>query len=298
MARSASRSASTACLLAFIWTAARAGWPCRRLLPILCILNKQGYLEARGYGGSTDLHPVKIDTFDIPDAVRLSDLAAVAIALPPGFEKSLSGPLAGFIGYDLLSHFVTKIDYAHRKITFIDPAKFVPGSADGKPLPLNLDNDVPSITAQFDDLPAAAIFDRYRGEVSALRLYGPYVEQNKLRAKYPKEIPTVGGGIGGESKSVVTKTEAFTVAGVTLRSIPTEFSLDTKGGASQILAGSLGSRMLARFIVTFDYPHGRVFFAPNADAAKPFDTRTFGLTVVKFRMTAAKVIWSSWKSDG
>ena len=104
--------------------------------------------------------------------------------------------------------------------------------------------------------------------------------QNKLRQKYPKEVPTVGGGIGGESKSVVAKTESFTVAGVTLHGIPTEFSLDTKGGASQILAGSLGSRLLSRFVVTFDYPHGRVFFAPNTNATQPYDTRTFGVSVI------------------
>ncbi len=251
-------------------------------------LQTQGYLEARGYGGSTDLHPVKITTFDIPGAVRLSGLAAVAIALPPGFETGLSGPLAGFIGYDLLSHFVTRIDYAHNTITLTDPAKFTPTPADGHPLPLNLDNDVPSITAQFGNLPPAQ-FLIDTGDESALRLYGPYVDQNKLRQKYPKEMPTVGGGIGGESRSVVAKTDSFSVAGVTLRGIPTEFSLDTKGGASQILAGSLGSRLLSRFVVTFDYPHGRLFFAPNINAAKPFDTRTFGLSVISAKDQANTV---------
>ena len=243
-------------------------------------LKGQGVLEARGYGGSTDLHPVKVDTFEIPGAIRLSDLVAVAIALPPGLDQTPTGPLAGFIGYDLLSQFVVRVDYANRKITLTDPSAFTPTPADGTPLPLNLDNDLPSITAQFGGLPPAQ-FLLDTGDVSVLRLYGPYVEENKLRTKYPKQISAIGGGIGGESRSMVVKADSFTVAGETLRGLPTDLSLDTKGGASQLLAGSLGSGLLSRFVVTFDYPHSRVFFAPNQAAAAPFDTRSYGLTAAQ-----------------
>ena len=98
-------------------------------------------------------------------------------------------------------------------------------------------------------------------------------------SKYPHGIPTVGGGIGGVSAARLTRVRSFTVAGLTLRGVPTDFSLDTKGGASQVDAGSIGSALLARFVVTFDYPHGRVFFAPGPDSLRPFDTRTSGLTL-------------------
>ncbi|MDQ2687111.1 MAG: PDZ domain-containing protein, partial [Armatimonadota bacterium] len=217
-------------------------------------------------------------TFEIPGAVRLKDLTAVAINLPEGFERTQSGGLAGFVGYDLLSRFVVRIDYGNRKITFYDPATWTPAPSDGTPLMLNLDNDVPSITAQFENLPPAQ-FLLDTGDESTLRMYGPYVTQNKLDVKYPKGIVSVGGGIGGESRSRVARIESFTVAGVTLHGIPTEFSQDAKGGASQILAGSLGSKLLSRFVVTFDYAHSRVFFTPTPAAAKPFNTHSYGLTL-------------------
>lgn len=242
-------------------------------------LKQSGVLEARGYGGSADLHPVKIDTFEIPGAVRLKGLTAVAIQLPEGFDRILNGTLAGFVGYDLLSRFVVKIDYANQKLTFLDPATWTPSPSDGTPVLLNLDNDVPSITAQFETLaPAQFLLDT--GDESALRLYGPYVALNKLDLKYPKGVVSVGGGIGGESRSRVARTETFAVAGVTLRGLPTEFSLDAKGGASQILAGSLGSKLLSRFVVTFDYAHNRAFFAPVAGAGAPFNTRSYGLSLL------------------
>ncbi len=250
-------------------------------------LAQQGTLEARGYGGSTDLHPVKIDTVDIGDAARLSDLTAVAVVLPEGFDDGLAHPVAGFLGYDLLSQFVVKIDFAHQTLTLTAPNAFTPTPADGTPLPLNLDDDIPSLTAQFDDLPPAR-FQLDTGDEGVLRLYGPYVAANGLRARYPKFVPSIGGGIGGVSRSDVSRTHAFTVAGVTLSGLPTEFSLDAKGGASQLLAGSLGARLLSRFTVTFDYPHQRVFFAPNAQTAQPFDTRTYGVLLASYADKGSK----------
>ena len=241
-------------------------------------LPQGGFLEARGYGGSSDLLPVKVDTFEIPGAVRLSDVAAVAIPLPPALNSFLAQPIAGFVGYDLLSHFVVRIDYARRQITFVAPDAFQPAPADGSPLPIELDNDIPTITAQLDALsPARYLLDT--GDEAFLRLYGPYVTQHKLDKTYPHGIPTVGGGIGGVSAARITRVRRFTVAGQTLRGVPADFSLDTKGGASRIDAGAIGSALLARFVVTFDYPHGRVFLAPNADTPRPFDTRTSGLTL-------------------
>ena len=57
-----------------------------------------------------------------------------------------------------------------------------------------------------------------------------------------------------------------------------------------MLAGSLGSQVLSRFVVTFDYPHRRVFFAPNPDASKPYDTRTFGLSVEQVNNAPGKPV--------
>ena len=241
-------------------------------------LPQGGFLEARGYGGSADLLPVKVHTFEVPGAVRLTDVAAVAISLPPSLNSFLAKPVAGFVGYDLLSHFVVRINYVKRQITFLAPDGFTPTAADGQGVPIGLDNDIPTLTAQLDALPPA----RYlldTGDEAFLRLYGPYVLQNRLDHKYPQGVPTVGGGIGGVSAARLTRVQSFTVAGQTLRGVPTDFSLDAKGGASELDAGSIGSALMARFVVTFDYPHGRVFFAPVAGSLRPFDTRTSGLSL-------------------
>ena len=241
-------------------------------------LKTSGFLEARGYGGSTDLRPIHVDRFEVPGAVQLTDIAAIAIDLPDTLNSYFSRPLAGFVGYDLLAHFVVRVDFPKKQLTFISPAAFHPAPSDGRALPIELDNDVPSIQAQIDALPPAR-FLIDTGDEAVLRLYSPYVGDNGLDKKYPHGALTTGGGIGGVSRSRTTRIGSFQVAGVTFRSVPTDFSLDPKGGASQVNAGSLGSALLSRFVVTFDYPHNRIFLAPAPDSRSAFVTRTSGLTL-------------------
>ena len=212
----------------------------------------------------------------------MTDITAIAIDLPDTLNSYFSRPLAGFVGYDLLAHFVVRVDFPRKQLTFISPAVFHPTPSDGRALPIELDNDVPSIQAQVDTLPPAR-FLIDTGDEAALRLYSPYVGGNGLDKKYPHGALTMGGGIGGVSRSRTTRIGSFQVAGVTFRSVPTDFSLDPKGGASQVNAGSVGSSLLSRFVVTFDYPHNRIFLAPAPDAHAAFVTRTSGLTLRETR---------------
>ncbi len=251
-------------------------------------LKSSGFLEVRGYGGSADQHPVLIQKLEVPGAVQLSNVAAIAIDLPEQLNDYFTRPLAGFIGYDLLSHFVVRVDYPHKKLTFIQADAFHPTAADGHALPLALDSNVPTIQAHLDALPPGQFLIDTGDADAAVRLYGPYVAKNGLDKKYPHGAMTVGGGIGGVSRSRRTRIDSFAVAGFTFPDIPADFSLDTKGGASLVNAGSLGSRLLSRFIITFDYPHGRVFFAPAPGTRRAFETRTTGVTLMETKDKAGR----------
>ena len=244
-------------------------------------LKSSGFLEVRGYGGSTDQHPVLMHTLEVPGAVQLTDVAAIAIDLPEQLNNYFTRPLAGFVGYDLLSHFAVRIDFPHKKLTFIGADSFHPTAADGVEMPLTLDSNLPTIQAHADALPPSQFLIDTGDADAAVRLYGPYIAANNLGKKYPHGAMTVGGGIGGVSRSRRTRIKSFTVAGITFPNIPADFSLDTKGGASIVNAGSLGSRLLSRFIITFDYPHNRVFFAPVPSTRTAFVTRTTGISLME-----------------
>lgn len=232
-------------------------------------LKQAGVLEARGYGGSTDLHPVAITSFEIPGAIRIDNITGVAVNVSSAIEGFLNDRIAGFVGYDLLSRFVIKLDYEHKTLTFIDPSSFTPTAADGEALDIQLDDDIPSVKAAIDHL-APALFIIDTGDFSTLRMYEPYISNNKLKEKYKNGVKTAGGGIAGVSESLRTRIDAFDLGPVTFNSVPTEFSLDTKGGTSDIDAGSIGAGILQRFIVTFDFPDGRIYLAPARKATRPF----------------------------
>ena len=160
----------------------------------------------------------------------------------------------------------------------MEPASFHPAAADGAAVPIALEDDIPNTTAQLDNLPPAR-FLIDTGDVANIRLYGPYVEEKRLAKKYPKGMITSGGGIGGLSEAREVRVNSLTIGGIALTGVPADFSLDTKGGASQLNAGSVGSGLLSRFVVTFDYPGNRIFLGRNRDSLKPFETRTTGAEV-------------------
>ena len=251
-------------------------------------LKSSGFLEVRGYGGSTDQHPIAIQSLEVPGAVQVSDITGIAIDLPQQLNDYFTRPLAGFVGYDLLSHFVVRIDYGRKKITFTRPAAFHPAPADGTALPLTLDSNLPTVQASLDALPPSQFLIDTGDSDAAVRLYGPYVAKHGLDKKYPHGMAAVGGGIGGVSRARRTRVASFTVAGQTLKNVPADFSLDTKGGASQVNAGALGSRLLSRFVVTFDYPDSRVFFAPLTPAKAAFVTRTTGVSLLETKDKAGR----------
>jgi S1-C subfamily serine protease len=54
---------------------------------------------------------------------------------------------------------------------------------------------------------------------------------------------------------------------------------DTAGFESATLSGNIGSMVLSRFTLTFDYAHHTIYFEPNANFGLPFTgPRTFGFT--------------------
>ncbi len=134
--------------------------------------------------------------------------------------------------------------------------------------------------AQFDGLPPGRFLVDTGDALSPVKLYGPFVSRYGVAQAYPKGMEIIGAGVGGEARERRVRAHSFTLGGTTLSDVPTDLALDAKGGSSRFLAGALGYDFLSHFIVTFDYPHGRIFFAPNPAAPKAFDTRTFGVYVV------------------
>jgi hypothetical protein len=183
-----------------------------------------------------------------------------------------SVPVEGVLGYPLLSQLVTTVDYQRRRLTFVDPKRFRPPRGEAA-LPFELAGVMPQLRASLDTI--AGTFGIDLGARTSLLLYGPFVEQHRLRELYrPRLEGITGWGIGGPIRSQVARVPSFTLGGVTLRDVVARYSLQRAGALTgSERAGLIGPDILRQFVVTFDYPHRRLFLrkSPTFGARDTWD---------------------------
>jgi hypothetical protein len=88
------------------------------------------------------------------------------------------------------------------------------------------------------------------------------------------EKRVIGRGASGEVRAYVTNSPSLTVAGFTLKNVPTSYPDESLGpiGRDFDQNGNLGAGVLRRFTVVYDYPNRRMYLEPNqhfADEFKP-----------------------------
>jgi hypothetical protein len=174
------------------------------------------------------------------------------------------------LGFEIARRFVTVIDYGAGAITFIDPAKFDPKDA-GTAVPFVFYNHLPQVAGDFEGVPGS--FDIDTGSRVELTLTKPFVEANRLTAKHPKGVLAVDGwGVGGPARSWVTRGAWLDLGPVRIDGLVAGFADQSKGAFSDPnMQGNVGSGLLKRYRVTFDYGHQVMYLKllepPPADVA-------------------------------
>ncbi len=167
----------------------------------------------------------------------------------------------GMIGFEVLRRFVTQIDYGKKTLTFIDPAVFDPAGL-GTPVPFVFYSHLPQVAGSFEGIPG--LFDIDTGSRVELTLTKPFVDANDLIRKNPKAVTAVDGwGVGGPSRSYITRANELMLGPVRIRNLVAGFATQSKGSfADPNYAGNVGSGLLKRFVVTFDYARQLMYLKP------------------------------------
>jgi hypothetical protein len=166
-------------------------------------------------------------------------------------------PMAGLVGYEVFSRFVTRIDYGAGVITLMDTRHFDPKDA-GTPVKFVFHEHIPEVTGTFEGLPAKYSIDT--GARFELMLTKSFAAQADLRAKHPNGIDSVyGWGVGGAVRGYVTRASEMRLGDVQVSDVVTDLSLQDRGG----LSGSIGGGILKRFVVTLDYAHQTIYLKPR-----------------------------------
>lgn len=206
---------------------------------------------------------VRVERIDAGGAVLTGQTMITLDFSPPAVEGLTLG---GMLGVEFFERFVVRVDYGAKTITFIDPHRF--GTADlsgaGTLVPFDFYEHMPQVAGTIDGRPAR--FDIDTGSRADVTFTRPFVEANGLRGAYPDGVTiTDGWGVGGPSRSYVVRPRTLSLGEVTVDGPIAGLSAAKVGSfADEGSDGNIGSGLLKRFAVTFDYAHRRLYFRPLA----------------------------------
>ena len=191
--------------------------------------------------------------------VRLTDQPAFITNI---YDRSIEGiPVDGMVGFELFARFAVRLDYGAKTMTITDFSAFDPSGA-GTPVPFKFYDHLPAVRGLIDNLPAR--FDIDTGSRAELDITSPFVAQNQLRDRYRPGIDAITGwGVGGASRSYVVRVPSLTFGSVKVPSVVAGLSQDKRGSISDPnYDGNVGSGLLKRFAVSFDYSRQTMYLKP------------------------------------
>ncbi len=203
--------------------------------------------------------------------VRLKDQMGFATDI---YDKSIEGiGVDGMVGFELVRRMVTTVDYGQQTITFTDPAKFKPSPALGVAVPFVFYDHLPNVQGSVMGLPAR--FDIDTGSRSEVDFTSPFVQAHDLKGRFAKGTSAVvGWGVGGPARSYTVRLDRLMLGSVPVSHIAAGLS-EARGGsiADPNYEGNVGSALLKRFVVTFDYAHQVMYL--RRITPEPPDVGTF-----------------------
>lgn len=234
-------------------------------------IRTEGRMQASGAGasgGASFAHLKRLAVNGAPsgdDGIEVNDLQVAVMSVSPAFEPYFWQPLAGVIGYDVLSRFVVTIDYDARVVELRDPATFR-AEGRGAALPLVLRGPVPAVEATLDGK-YRGVFRLDIGSSSTVDLHAPFVAKHGLAKKLRHGMRVAGAGFGGTFESRLGRLKRMAIGPHAWKDPMVQLSFATEGAfASEDFAGNIGNRLLERFRVTLDYDNRRLWLEPGARA--------------------------------
>ena len=233
-------------------------------------LKTEGHLEGRGAGEATmDFGFTHVDKIEL-GAASIDNQSFAVFPLDSLYVAD-GMHMPGMVGYETFRRFVTRIDYGNKTVTLIDPKYFDPKDS-GAPIRIAFNGNSVIVEGSYAGVPGKFQIDT--GSRSALTLDAPFVAANHLD-EHGRGVDAVDGwGVGGPSRSHVTRGDALRVAGAISVDHPiVGLATDKKGSfADPTISGNIGGGVLKRYVVTFDYAHNMMYVKPTTGSVTDLDT--------------------------
>lgn len=248
---------------------------------------KKVQLQGLGKGESVDALLSYKNSISLKNIVNSNE--TIYVILQDHFDLSgkMGKTIHGIIGYNILSHFIVKVNYKFKKIDFYNPDTYAYKKCRKcEVFPIQMYRRKPYIQAevQLDTIGSELTFVKLlvdSGGSDAIWLF----ENTKKEIKTPKRFfnDILGEGLSGaiygnRSRIPKIKLGAFEIQNPTVSFLD---SVSTKNARSfQERNGSIGAGILRRFKVWFDYPNKKIMLKRNSWFSKGFNYNMTGLDVV------------------
>ena len=236
-------------------------------------LELEGNLKGVGVGGTVDAAFAELPPFELK-GIRFGGQTAAVIDMEELIRR-LGIDIGGILGFDFLSRFVTRIDYARELVSFYDPADFE-YRGDGTMLDVHIEESLFETEATLDGEHSGTwLFDLGAGMT---HLDGRYA----LKEGYTERdgVLRMGHGAGNEYQLKSVKGDKIEFAGFTLHDPPISFAYggtDTAFTADRI--GVLGNTVFRNFVVYVDYANERVILEKGEGFERPWPEDRSGLNI-------------------
>lgn len=228
-------------------------------------LAQAGALAAAGIGGIAEVPLVVTDSILVGDLALLGQVCGVLDLTMIIRQSPFGDQFGGLIGHDFLSRFPVMVDFEAGSLTVFNPDGYVLPEG-GREVPCRFTMGVPTVRAILDGIEGDYLIDL--GNPFSLILHEQFVQDNEME-RHLLDISEDSATLGGVGGSVGVKTataDNFIVGDIALADIAVTLSGTSSGlSGSGELAGNIGTGLLQRFRVLFDYAGSRVILYESAE---------------------------------
>lgn len=225
-------------------------------------LEKESQSEVTGAGADTETVLNTRATSIKFGSIELGPLPLMAFPMKAMTDAIGFRQLDGILGDALLDRFVVTLDFDRQVITLADPNDYVPplGSV---VIPFEIYNHiVPACEGLVDGRKARLLIDL--GDRSSFTLFKPFWKKYGYQHRRSVIRAMTGIGIGGPIYGLVTRVSDVKIGGADIKQPLTRLVLQKPSAINdQIIDGSIGTGILKKFVVSFDYTHRRMILVPG-----------------------------------